>query len=88
MCYVYYCCKKKKIVLMVFSINGLYFLCLFNFIDFFVFDVININLRDEKFCVIKSYIVDWYIDRRWFRYVRGIIYKERRVSISIFFVFF
>lgn len=88
MCYVYYCCKKKKIVLMVFSINGLYFLCLFNVIDFFVFDVININLRDEKFCVIKSYIVDWYIDRRWFRYVRGIIYKERRVSISIFFVFF
>lgn len=31
--------KKKKIVLMVFSINGLYFLCLFNGIDFFVFDV-------------------------------------------------
>lgn len=74
---------------MVFSINGLYFLCLFNVNDFFFgCDVININLEDVEFSVIKSYIVDWYIDRRWFRYVRGIIYKERRVSISIFFVFF
>lgn len=88
MCYVYYCCEKKKIAPMVFSTNGLYSLCSFNVTDFFVFDVININLRDEKLCVIKSYIVDWYTDRRWFRYARGTTHKERRVSTSIFFVFF
>lgn len=77
MCYVYYCCKKKKIAPMVFSTNGLYSLCSFN-----------VNLRDEKLCVIKSYIVDWYTDRRWFRHARGTTHKERRVSTSIFFVFF
>lgn len=88
MCYVYYCCKKKKIAPMVFSTNGLYSLCSFNVTDFFVFDVININLRDEKLCVIKSYIVDWYTDRRWFRHARGTTHKERRVSTSIYFVFF
>lgn len=49
MCYVYYCCEKKKIAPMVFSTNGLYSLCSFNVTDFFVFDVININLRDENF---------------------------------------
>lgn len=74
---------------MVFSTNGLYSLCSFNVTDFFSgCDVININLEDVELSVIKSYIVDWYTDRRWFRHARGTTHKERRVSTSIFFVFF
>lgn len=74
---------------MVFSTNGLYSLCSFNVTDFFSgCDVININLEDVELSVIKSYIVDWYTDRRWFRHARGTTHKERRVSTSICFVFF
>lgn len=74
---------------MVFSTNGLYSLCSFNVNDFFSgCDVININLEDVELSVIKSYIVDWYTDRRWFRHARGTTHKERRVSTSIYYVFF
>lgn len=68
------------------GLYGLYSLFSFNITDF-VFDVININLKDEELCVIKSYIVDGDTDRRWFRHARGTTHKESRVSTSIFFVY-
>lgn len=68
------------------GLYGLYSLFSFNITDF-AFDVININLKDEELCVIKSYIVDGDTDRRWFRHARGTTHKEPRVSTSIFFVF-
>lgn len=83
MCYVYYCCKKKNSTT---GLYGLYSLFSFNITDF-AFDVININLKDEELCVIKSFIVDRDTDRRWFRHARGTTHKEPRVSTSIFFVF-
>lgn len=68
------------------GLYGLYSLFSFNITDF-AFDVININLKDEELCVIKSYIVDGDTDRRWFRHARGTTHKEPRVSTSIFFVY-
>lgn len=68
------------------GLYGLYSLFSFNITDF-AFDVININLKDEELCVIKSYIVDGDTDRRWFRHARGTTHKEPRVSTIIFFVY-
>lgn len=68
------------------GLYGLYSLFSFNVTDF-VFDVTNINLKNEELCVIKSFIVDRDTDRRWFRHARGTTHKEPRVSTSIFFVF-
>lgn len=68
------------------GLYGLYSLFSFNITDF-AFDVININLKDEELCVIKSCIVDGDTDRRWFRHARGTTHKEPRVSTIIFFVY-